>query len=918
MRKGFLIYKRFVCVLLVVLLSASAIVNVCAYENIVAREIQNSDIIKQFTTLKKLGVFSFNDIDEIEPDRKVTRAEFADYTIKTLGIDVYNVEQIYFSDVRLDYWAIGSINMLVKLGAVNGTNTGTFEPESPITYEQACKILLSLAGYRGYIEAKNYTNPMINYVMQANQLKLGPINDTNNSDGLTFFNVVELLYNAMKMNSVTAFNNKATVSDETLFEVYRDVHIVKGRLETWFGGSITDRVSDALDEVYIDSEKYTVDNDIQIEPNFGNMVEITYLEHSEDEKTIIYLENCDTTSESILIETDRIIDFDLSGYKISYYKDGDKDKKTNVNIDTGAKVVYNGEISDKRMTDIFNDIINGKVYGTVKIVKSEKSGYDIVIFKLYKDFVISSYDEDNEVYYGDSIDLKRIDISTYENINILDSNHNRITLPKAKNTVIAISESENGRYLELVQCLDMRNGNVDSVYPGNNKITVSETEYELTDFALSQNNLGALVNQSIEFTLNLEGKIANIILDGGGYLIGYITNLAVKKYAFEQKPIMRMYLPDNNELKDFEFAKSVKIDGIAYKSDDFEKILKNIPEVTVTKINGEYAVNVSRQIIRYLCNKDGEINEIDTFVLGKAENPENSLSRICDGTTEMRYLSNNKRFGMNCIYDAKNTKLIFVPQVSVDGKIKVDDKTIDEKIDLYNSDIKLVNDRLYYVESYKLNESNYYQDIIVIRVKPTREDEGAFMFAETQCTFDENEGIPVNEIVGIRDNVKVNYIINDMSLIADIEQGDIIRADIDPSGREVLKITKLFDKGTMSMANNTEDSYFYTGVPDKKGDSFRVPMYNLSKSFVYSINNGIIRSTYDFYDMDKMIYNEMIAASSVPITVFNPESRTDIVSIGKTSDIVAYDTDGSNCSEIVAFAYYGTIKQLFVYNNRNN
>lgn len=918
MKKRFLIYKELLCVFLVMLLSVSSIINVCAYEELESGEIQNSDITKQLTTLKKLGVFSFDSIDEVEADRKVTRAEFADYTIKAIGLEVYNAERVFFSDVKLDYWAAESINMLVKLGVVDGTNNGTFEPEAFITYEQACKILLSLAGYRGFIEAQNYDGSMMSYVIYASRLELGPINGVNNSDSLTFSNVAELLYNAMKMNSVTSINDKATVSDKTLFEAYRNVHIVKGRLETWFGGSITDNVSKASNEVYVDSEKYIIDNDVYVEPHFGNMVEITYLENSKDSNTIIYIENCESKSDSILLKTDRVSGFDLNEYNISYYKDEDKAKKVKVNIDNGAKVIYNGEVSDKRITDIFNDIINDKLYGTIKLIKTGDDKYDVVIFKVYKDFVITSYDEDGEIYYGDSPDSKKLEIGDYDNINIFDSNGNKITLPKTKNTVIAISPSENGQYLEIVQCLDIRNGNVESIYPRENKITVAETEYELTSFCMSQINLSALINLTIEFTLNIEGKIANIAVSNDEhYTIGYITNLGIKDSIFEQNPIMRMYLPDSNELKDFEFAENVEIDGTAYKSNDFENIFRNIPGVTVTRTNGNYTIGVSRQIIRYICNKDGEINGIDTYILGISEDPENSLNRTHDGTSELRYMANNGRFGMDCIYDTKNTRLIYVPQVNADGKIQVDDKFIEEKIDLYNSDIKLVNDRMYYVESYKLNENNYYQDIIVVRVVPAREDEGAFMFDEIRCVLDEKEGIPVNVVVGIRDNEEVSYKISDMSIISDIERGDIIRVDVDSSGKEVLRITKLFDKGTMSMANNIEDSYFYSGTPDIKGNNYRVPMYNLSKSFVYSINNGIMRSTYDFYDMDKKIYNEMMSATKTPITVFDSEKRNSIVSVGKVSDIVGYDIAGNNCSTVVSFAYYGTIKQLFVYNNQN-
>ena len=114
-----------------------------------------------------INVFSFDNIEEAEVDKKVTRAECADYTIKTLGIEG-EAEKIYFSDVKLDHWAADSINLLVKFGAVDGTRNGTFEPDEFITYEQACKILLSLAGYRGFIEAQNHNNNILHKYLRQN------------------------------------------------------------------------------------------------------------------------------------------------------------------------------------------------------------------------------------------------------------------------------------------------------------------------------------------------------------------------------------------------------------------------------------------------------------------------------------------------------------------------------------------------------------------------------------------------------------------------------------------------------------------------------------------------------------------------------------------------------------------------------
>ena len=49
-----------------------------------------------------------------------------------------------------NYWAAKSINALAEGGYISGSGGGAFEPDGLITYEQACKILVTAAGYKEY------------------------------------------------------------------------------------------------------------------------------------------------------------------------------------------------------------------------------------------------------------------------------------------------------------------------------------------------------------------------------------------------------------------------------------------------------------------------------------------------------------------------------------------------------------------------------------------------------------------------------------------------------------------------------------------------------------------------------------------------------------------------------------------------
>jgi hypothetical protein len=75
-----------------------------------------------------------------EPDRDITRAEFAAIVVRALGLEK-GMGTNGFSDVKSTDWYCGYIETATAYGLVTGYNDGTFRPNNRITREQAMAII---------------------------------------------------------------------------------------------------------------------------------------------------------------------------------------------------------------------------------------------------------------------------------------------------------------------------------------------------------------------------------------------------------------------------------------------------------------------------------------------------------------------------------------------------------------------------------------------------------------------------------------------------------------------------------------------------------------------------------------------------------------------------------------------------------
>lgn len=83
-----------------------------------------------------------------EPDREISRAEFAALLIRSLGLSERQADEA-FKDVAVDAWYAGSIAAAVQIGLMKGSGNGNFRPEDRISREEMVVMIARAAAFAG-------------------------------------------------------------------------------------------------------------------------------------------------------------------------------------------------------------------------------------------------------------------------------------------------------------------------------------------------------------------------------------------------------------------------------------------------------------------------------------------------------------------------------------------------------------------------------------------------------------------------------------------------------------------------------------------------------------------------------------------------------------------------------------------------
>lgn len=87
--------------------------------------------------------------DRFAPEETVTRAQFAAFLVRALGMEERPAVRPVFQDLPDGHWARGAVEAAYQAGLVLGSGGGRFEPERPITREEVAALLARVLNQYG-------------------------------------------------------------------------------------------------------------------------------------------------------------------------------------------------------------------------------------------------------------------------------------------------------------------------------------------------------------------------------------------------------------------------------------------------------------------------------------------------------------------------------------------------------------------------------------------------------------------------------------------------------------------------------------------------------------------------------------------------------------------------------------------------
>ena len=286
---------------------------------------------KIIAVFQSAGIMDQNEVGAAELSSVLTRAEFADYLAKLMNARLEDAG-VVFIDVATDNLYAKSINGLAKSGIVSVPQDLKFNPNTPITYNEALTMVIRAAGY-GVMAQTNGGYPT-GYTYTAS--KLGIRNTVADNDSITMGEGLRVLFDGATVGTYSADritsdgNYTFNVSDDTLLSIYQRIYLQNGKVYALNGSSIDDEHTADADEMNIDGLIYNIDENMNVDYCLGNNVEFLYkTDDTKDSASLIYLEK-ESGDRELEISSKNIGTFNSESFTLEYSKSDDSSKKASV------------------------------------------------------------------------------------------------------------------------------------------------------------------------------------------------------------------------------------------------------------------------------------------------------------------------------------------------------------------------------------------------------------------------------------------------------------------------------------------------------------------------------------------------------------------------------------------------------------
>ena len=889
-----------------------------------------------------MAVFAFKNIGALSSDadveslanKEMSRAQFADILAKTMNLN--SEGKTYFSDVKSDYWAVGSIAALAERGVISMSPENSFEPDRAITYEEACKMLLCATGYGSYADATG--GFPYGYTKIATRLKLNT--DISSPNALTYSDAVALLWKGINMgiyepSSINSDGEGAfNVSDETLLGTYHNLYYNTGRLESCFGGRIKNYVAED-NEIVIDGTTYLVSDSFDGLGKLGR--EVNYLYKTADDNTkstVLYIDTFGTNERIPERLIEDLKSFSDDSYTVSYYKNN-QSSDANISISKSATIVYNGEIYKEKLGDLFAEMLTHNERGKITIINSD-GAWDLVIIEKVHPVHVSAFTYD-EVIFNTYNTAERIDIKNADSVIKYDQDGERADYEISLNDIYQVAVSKNGKRIKLRKLLSSTNGAVSSTE--GDSIIVNGNKLDIDKYCLEYRKMPEL-NVSYSFVLDEYGYVVSYEKsnDENAFKFGYITDYS-KTDGFDPNLKIKIYTQDKS-MNIYTLKSKCTVNADSYTAD----AIADNPSI-IADADGK----IKQQLVRFKANKDNEITEIDTTKLGSKEEADESLRKETakhSGDAYMRSMTISGNLTLDREHLINGQTISFeVPTMDKEGYLQAEKYfgsnsnyttySVDYILDASGNKIS-ADDSMYAVGSvgsssarrridvYYCSKDDVYTPCVVWHRDIAFMIDNPFVYGGTQDAIDDNGDIIKNVILTtswgkvtykLNDeamaNITAKVVDNGKSSIVPLEIGDVVQVATDRNNT-IYQMNILYSRKYDSFNNNWTG---YFGAPhDNWLNGFEQIFGDMDTNILRS--NVVKRSgTILYLDTNNDRNGDVkIDVQNTKVLVFDKDdAKNDYVRYGSISDIMDAYTSGQTGDTVLAVMSGNSVIYIYTY-----
>lgn len=616
--------KRILCTILSLILMFSALSCISF-----AKESKENEI----TGAEYRGIMKVLEIADYEDEalkEYITRAEFYKLAAIISGTPIVESDEKLFSDMDLENEYEVYAKSLVKFGVISTDKDKKIFPDDKISVVEASSIILKLAGYSVYADAKGGYPSGYHNVAKLNGLLKGLGNSPTTA--LTKGETLKLLFNALELPVMaqkkygTNVGYEPAKSGTFLKNVFGMSH-----LEAVVDGVDLSRLTgeNDIDVFYIEAGgrrfsilDYIIKTEINVYDFLGYNAHIYYHQESSDVPKICYIEKSEDNNENVIDISD--ISY-ISGKTIKAYVENNKIRS--YVLKPSAPIIYNGTSTKKRLDmslinktiTVGNNTYTEKHSGNIRILDNNNDGtYDVVFIDIFENYVVKEKDGKNRIIY-DKFTGKQLVIDEKSDDPYVLIYKNGVSTDigdVSVDDVVSVYKTETGdayqNYIRGYVNTSEITGTIERIRNGGKIFDIEGISYELNpEVRLYQKGLIA-PGVNVKAKLDISGKVAHLEI---------VTDSAIK-YGFLIAGDMGEGLSGGLKLKIFtdeadfitvDVASKFKLDGI-HKQNDDTKVIDYLHTVSKNYFDENIPAECIASMVRYRFDTAGAVNMIDTFM----------------------------------------------------------------------------------------------------------------------------------------------------------------------------------------------------------------------------------------------------------------------------------------------------------------